>query len=856
MKFYTNFFKRGNKLYVRGYTEGGVQVQNDYDVRPTLYTEIKPNGCTDEPMLNMFDEQVWPNHFNTMREARDFINSYRGSGMKIWGYPHFEYAKINELFNEDIEASFSDIKSVSIDIETMVAGPDDLTMDTFPNIFVPRNPINLITISYNKKQYFTFGYKEFNPLDVRPKNETYVLCKDEADMLSRFVTFFKQINPDVITGWNISGFDIPYLYNRIKTVLNENVANSLSPFGWVSVRETNFKGKVELDVNIYGITILDYLELYKKFELSPRENYKLDVIAEIELGEKKVEYDCSFRELYENHWDEKFVPYNIQDVKLIDKLDDKLGFIELAMNIAHLSKCNFTDVYRVTRIWDNIVANYMVSQGKHVITDYSHFGSTYEGAYVKPTIAGIYDWIASFDVSSLYPSMIIQYNISPDTILPAHTFFNITPDDIIERNERWKIANAYAKEHDVTLCANGSMYRKDKQGFIPHLIDNVMKQRKESQRLMRSTRHDLEEYKTKTDNLDKAKISKMEEVIKLADKRQHALKILANSFYGCLGTQYFRHYNIHMAEAITLSGQVVVHTSYEVGNKFINGVLKTNKDYVVASDTDSAYFNITDLVNKVIPKDFSYTRKVDAICKITDEVMYEKLEAEFDILADDTNAYLQRVDMERENIGSACFVAKKNYVMKVYDSEGTRYATPKLKLTGLEAVKAATPGYFRQKLIEGYNYVFDYTEEELHEFVEKTKAEYMTLPIEEIAGTISVSDLQKYQDGDGYISGTPGHVKGAILYNTLIDKMGASDKYSKIRSGDKIKIVPLTKRNPHAAFGSNSFCYLDDFPFELLDQRYVDREGNFDKYFEKPLTRVVEIAGWSTEYNPSLEDFF
>lgn len=489
MKFYTSFFQRGSKLYVRGYTESGIQVQTDYPIRPTLWTNNKRDGV--RTSLDMFGETVYAHEFDTPKDAKEFINTYKGSSMKIWGYPRFDYALINELFPDEIEASQDDMRVVAFDIETEVAGSDDASMDAFPNVFVPRNPINLITMSFRGK-YFTFGCKPYihNDPDV-----TYVLCKNEEDLLTRWLTLYKKINPDAITGWNITNFDLPYIYNRMVALLGEKTANDLSPFGWVKTRETNFRGKAELEIEISGLAILDYLELYKKFELSPRENYKLDNIAEIELGQKKVEYDCSFKDLYVKYWQEKFVLYNIQDVKLIDALDDKLGFIMLAMNIGHLSKCNFVDVYRITRIWDNIIANHLVSKNMHVITDYNHHGGGYEGAYVKPTIPGVYKWCASFDVSSLYPSMIIQYNISPDTILPAHLFPAIRPDDILQKTDKYYSALDIAKNYNATLCANGALFSKEKQGFLPFLMDDMGKKRKAAQKIMRESRSNVEKAK-------------------------------------------------------------------------------------------------------------------------------------------------------------------------------------------------------------------------------------------------------------------------------------------------------------------------------------------------------------------------
>lgn len=471
MKFYTNFFSRGSRLFVRGYTEGGIQVDVERELRPTLYTETKPKsfGNSESDQKSMFGATVYGTKFDSPKAAREFMKSYSDSNMRIWGYPRFDYAEIADMFPGVIEPDYNNVRVIAIDIETQVE-------HGWPDVGRTPEVINLISLSFRKK-YFTFGCQ---PYTSTSDNETYVLCENEEDLLTRFFALYEKIKPDVVTGWNVGGFDLPYIYNRACKIMSESFAKRLSPFGYVNYSVENFKGKETHAVDISGLMILDYLELYKKFELSPRENYKLDTIAKVELGDTKLDYDCSFKELYTNHWGDKFVPYNIQDVKLIDRLDDKLGFIVLAMSIAYASKCNYNDVYRVTRVWDNIIANYLREQNTHVISTFRHHGDTYEGAYVKDTIPGIYEWCASFDVASLYPSLILGYNISPDTILPARLFPSIRADDVISRNENYTVALEIAKENNATLCANGCLFTKEKRGFLPILVEMYMKKRKDA----------------------------------------------------------------------------------------------------------------------------------------------------------------------------------------------------------------------------------------------------------------------------------------------------------------------------------------------------------------------------------------
>ena len=466
LDFYTNFVSRGDTLYVRHYRDG-IQCESEFPIRPKLYvnTPIKNSGL-ETIHRNIANEPVYELEFESPKEAKGFIKSYENSSMRIFGYPRFDYAEVDNNFPGDIEFDYDLIRIVAVDLECEVdAG--------FPDVKTGNEVINLITLSF-KGKFYTFGLK---PWALSDPDVTYVHCKSEEILLKSFYTMMQKIKPDIITGWNVVGFDIPYLYNRTMVVLNESWSKKLSPYGWCKSSITNFMGREQVNIEVDGVQVLDYLELYKKFELSPRENYKLGTIAQIELGDNKIELDCSFKESYsDKRWD-RHVEYNVHDVRLIDRLDAKLQFIRVAVTMALSAKCQFADVYRVTRVWDNTIANHLRAQNVHVDAAFHHSGDGYEGAFVKPTIPGLYEWCASFDVASLYPSMIVQYNISPDTILDSSEFFKITPADVLKNTDAYKEALRYAKSRNATLCANGSMYSKDKQGFLPFLVEKYFAQR-------------------------------------------------------------------------------------------------------------------------------------------------------------------------------------------------------------------------------------------------------------------------------------------------------------------------------------------------------------------------------------------
>lgn len=336
-----------------------------------------------------------------------------------------------------------------------------------------------------------------------------------------------------------------------------------------------------------------------------------------------------------------------------------------------------------------------------------------------------------------------------------------------------------------------------------------------------------------------------------SDKKQHAVKILLNSLYGALGTNHFRLYNVKCAEAITKTGQTITAEAFSLFNDYLDKVTGIPKDRIGFSDTDSAAVDMTDLVYKFHKRDDPFEDKLNTITKLCDKHFAKMLDDRFIQFAGHLNSMKNRIVMKREKIASAILVAKKNYVVNVYDNEGVRYATPKLSVTGLESVKASTPKFFRKKLEEGYKLCFDDDEEKIHKFVLSVHEELYNLHIDDLAGNTTVNNITLFQDGlGGYRTGTPGHVRAAIAYNNLVS---ASDQYQKINNGDKVKIIQLKEPNP---VKSKSICWIDKFPDDLIDPKYIDREKDYQKFFIKPFTRVLDVLSWHTEYQPNLDDLF
>ena len=473
--FYINFQAIGSKLYLRR-VDNGITSNEIKSLTPYCFVETA-NGSD---AVGIHGEQLKRMDFSSMWDIKDFVKSYEG---KLFGYNRHEYLKINEMFPGEIQYNPSQVNVAFLDIETSVDSGG------FPNVQTANEEVLLITLIHNNQPY-TFTTRPTNF-----KGSKILLFKDEHDLLKAFVGLIKTLNIHIITGWNVINFDMAYLYARILRICGEATLKRLSPFGIASIEETNVSGRTQFVPTFVGLVILDYLELYQKFELSPRESYKLDYISKVELNERKLEMDCSFKESYQpDRWD-KFVEYNVQDTWLVQRLDNKLQFILLAMSIGYAAKCNYEDVYRVTRVWDNIIALHLMQTDVQVDYNPSHSGDGFEGAFVKETIPGFYQWLASFDVESLYPSLLIQYNISPDKMLNPREFVKLTPHDINTQSDKYKVAISKAKSLNATLCANGAMFSKAGQGFIPYLADKFFQKRKSAKSEMKDWQKKLQAAK-------------------------------------------------------------------------------------------------------------------------------------------------------------------------------------------------------------------------------------------------------------------------------------------------------------------------------------------------------------------------
>jgi DNA polymerase elongation subunit (family B) len=830
MRFYTNVQMVGDHFLVRGY-DNGEHFMTRERFSPTLFVPSKRE--TKYQTLN--GEYVEPIEPGSVRECRDFIKKYDGvEGFKIYGNDRYVYQYISAKYPEEqIKFDIDKVKLATLDIEVA-------SENGFPDVESAAEEILLITLQdYSSKEIITWGKGPFN---LKQGNHYYKQFNNEYDLLNDFIHWWMDNTPEVITGWNSKLYDIPYIVRRLDRILGEKLMKRISPWGLVTELETYIAGRKNISYDIGGVSQLDYLDLYKKFTYTNQESYRLDHIANVELGQKKLDHSefDTFKDFYTNGW-QKFVEYNIVDVELVDRLEDKMKLIELALTMAYDAKVNYEDVFYQVRMWDTIIYNYLKKRDIVIPPkERTDKDSKYAGAYVKEPIPGKYDWVVSFDLNSLYPHLIMQYNISPETLCEER-HPSATVEKILNRELTFELYKDYA------VCANGAMFRKDVRGFLPELMEKIYKDRTIYKKKMLAAKQEYE--KTPTKDLEKE--------IARCNNIQMARKIQLNSAYGAIGNQYFRYYKLANAEAITLSGQVSIRWIENKMNEYLNNLLKTEaEDYVIASDTDSIYLNMGPLVTKFFSNQSGDKTKIVGILdKICQDKLEPFIESSYQELADYVSAYDQMMFMKRENIAErGIWTAKKRYILNVWNSEGVQYNEPKLKMMGIEAVKSSTPAPCRQMIKDGLKLMMSGTEDDVINFIDKCRTEFKKMPPEQIAFPRTASDVRKYQSSsDIYVKGTPIHCRGALLFNHYIKENKLTNKYSLIGNGEKIKFLYLKKPN---IIQENVISFIQDFPRELNLDKYVDYDLQFEKSFVEPLKSILDAIGWSVEKTVNLESFF
>lgn len=827
MSFYTSVARYGNSILYRGYDSNGHRVQRKDHYKPTLFVpSSKPTGWK-----SLDGKDVDSIQFDSMKEAKEYTETYKDvNGFTIYGNPNFIQQYISDKFPGDINFVRDQINITSLDIETEYA-------DGFPEPSEAKNKITAITIKNNIDGiFYTWGLKDYDSTKALIKPVVYTMCHSEEQMLKLFLDHWNSPtkSPDVLTGWNTKFFDIPYLVNRVNNILGPEYVKKFSPWGMVNPRKITKFNREQVTYDFIGIQSLDYMDLFLKFGYSygTQESYKLNHIAHVVLGDEKLSYEesGSLKQLYiDDH--QKYIDYNIKDVQLVDRFEDKMGLITLAMTMAYKGGVNYTDTFGVTAIWESIIFRKLKSQNTvPTIANSDSFKTAFAGGYVKTPMVGMHDWVVSFDLNSLYPNLIVQYNMSPETIAGDVEAGGV--DYYLNHDE--PVTSQYA------VAANGSTYRKDKEGIVPNIIVDYYAERADIKKQMLNA---MAEY-------EKGKTYELEKQISTLENKQMALKILLNSLYGALGNAYFRYFDIRLAEGVTLSGQLAIQWAEKAMNKAMNTILKTDKDYVIAIDTDSLYVNFKDLVEKFNPKE--PVKFLDKICKEHFEVELAKA---YDELFAKMNGRVNRMVMKREAIADrGIWTAKKRYILNVHNNEGVQYKEPKLKIMGIEAIKSSTPEVIRGKFKDTFKMIISSDEATVQEFIKGFKAEFKSLPPEAVAFPRSVSNITDWHDRKIiYKKGSPIHVRGSLLYNKHLKDFKLTSKYELIENGTRIKFCYLKVPN---TIKENVIAFPDVLPEELGLNRYIDYDLQFEKTFIEPLKLIMDAIGWTVEDQSSLEDFF
>jgi DNA polymerase elongation subunit (family B) len=823
MRFYTNISQWGNNLLLREVIDGK-RVNRKVKYSPTLYCPV----MRETNFKTLEGKYVTPIKHQTMRDAKEWVEQYKEQPHLLYGNTQYQYSFLYENY-PNLEWSLDDVLIATIDIEVACE-------NGFPNPQDAIEPLLSITVkNHANKQIFVWGVGEYKT--TRP-DVAYVNCENEKELIYEFLKFWQMNQPDVITGWNTEFFDIPYLCNRIKKLCGEDDLKKLSPWRSVSSKNIYSMGRSHQVWDIQGIAALDYYDLYRKFTYTNQESYRLDHIAYVELGERKDgnPYD-TFRDWYTNDF-QSFIDYNITDVEIVDKLEEKMKLIDLCLTMAYEAKVNYTDVLGSVKYWDILIHNYLMDKGIVVPQKVEREKSEkYEGAYVKDPQTGMHEWVLSFDLNSLYPHLIMQYNISPETMKSEQTVPNMSVDKLLDK----QIDTSVLK--NTTMTPNGALFRTDKKGFLPEMMQKMYDDRVRYKKAMLEAKQNLVNTKDK----------KYEKQISTFNNIQMAKKIALNSAYGAIGNNWFRYYSHTMAEAITTSGQLSIRWIEKKINSYMNGLLKTkDKDYVIASDTDSVYITFDELIKKLNPK-----YPIDFLDTIAKEKVEPFIDQSYQELANYLHAYEQKMQMKREVIADkGIWTAKKRYILNAYDIEGVRYKEPTLKIMGIEAVKSSTPAPCREKIKEALKIMMSGDEKELNKFIQNFREEFLTLPPEDIAYPRSVNGLNKWSETHTlFKKGAPIHVKGGILYNHLVKKNKLTRYYPLIQEGDKIKFLYLKLPN---IYQSSSISFITTLP-KQLDFK-VDYELQFEKSFIEPLNFIIEKIGWFVDRTygtqGTLEDFF
>ena len=759
---------------------------------------------------------------------------------------------------------YTDSDDVSEGIRTLFFDIEVEVVDGFPDVMKANEKITSIAF-YDEltEKYFCYTLDEQRKLQNYEKDDEVVeLFQSEYELLTKFYQKYVEISPHILSGWNSEFFDIPYLYNRSVNVLGKSVADMLSPIRDVMYSEYKKKH------TIAGVSSLDYLTLYRKFSPNQQSSYRLDYIGELEIGMKKIEYQGTLNDLYEKDLD-KFIEYNIRDVRILVELDKKLDFINIARGIAHLGHVPYEDVMMSSRYLEGAILVYLkkigvVAPNKPPRPKKMDDGDKFAGAYVQPPQRGRHDWVYDLDITSMYPSVIRSLNISPETKVGKIEGWNAEEFLKKDLQKTYTLCNRNGKEIDkisntdlgdylentgLSIASNGVMYRTDKQGLIPALLTKWFNERVEMRKLVKKFNEEG----------DKEKESYF-------DRRQYLQKILLNSLYGVLGLPVFRFYDLDNAEATTLTGQALIKFSKKITNHFYNTELGTDDDFVIYIDTDSIFASAVPLIKKRYPNEklseVMMTQRIMEICGEVQDYLnnsYNYFSKKFLNVDVDKHVF----DIKQEVVATTgLFITKKRYGLHIINDAGRKVNTIHVK--GLDTVRSNFAVAMKELLGQVLSDILaKVPKEQIDERISKFKRNMNMLHYDVMANPIGVKGIGKYEvkDDDSpfstYKKGAPVHVKAAINYNSLLQHWYEGRKYEKIGNGNKIKWVYLKDNE----FGFDTIAYKGyEDPPQILDliKNKIDHSRMFEQAMSKKIGMFYEAMSWEAvvDKQQSIERFF
>jgi DNA polymerase elongation subunit (family B) len=826
--------KTGDTIYLYEYDKNGQRQLREEEYESYCYIP-SDDGDYKDLFGNRCKKKVFDSYYGDQRPYVKDKTTYEGD------IPPEDRFLIDNYHDKNLLETIPKLQVHTIDIETDSCGG----MSTASRI---EDEILLITVYSNvTKKYHVFGVKDYTP---EADNVEYNYCEDERELLKKYFKWHTQNFPDVITGWNSKWFDIPYILDRTLHY-SENMHKRYSPFK--NVRELNFgnKGFNDREYDIAGITQLDYLDLYKEFSINESESYKLNHITHLELGEEKLKFDGTLFDLWKTDW-KKYVDYNIKDVELVKKLDDKLAFIDLIQVQAYICKVPLKKVSSSIKKFDNYLMTTLKSRKIVLPTLKRKSKQDFIGGYVAKPQRGFYAHITSFDFRALYPHIIFALNLSPET------FVGVILDDIgqpfreldmgkiwddneyiiVDRKKNEKTVNGlklkkWIRKKKYMLSPNGLMF-KSEEGFLPKVVQGVFSKRKEYKKIMQQHKMQYEKTQSQEDA----------DLAHKYDLYQYAMKIFANSIYGIMGNANFRFFNPDFAEAITLTGRKVIIYSSDKTNELFKEKFDLDYDAVVYGDTDSIYVNYLPVVEK-------FGLEKDTLISGINTFNEETMQPFFDEIFDEFSMNLMNTgknwfELERESISTgAIFIEPKKYCCRVIDEEYTTFAEPKLKVKGMEIVRSSTPAFCREKIKEVVNLIIDTMDrQKVIDDIRDIRLDFYKQDIEDIAFPRGVKTIDKYLGSRGNIlSGCTIQARASINFNNLLNRFEVNGKYTEIHQGDKIKFIYMKESNT-VLTGQNIIGFSEVLPEEFGLHKFIDKDTQFEKSFMGPIKKLFDAVGF------------